>query len=134
MTTADKGQRKTLTRAQTSPPRILNNRWRGHKDPFPGLTWNCGHFGRARVPGPPASLLDGGERSVGRSALPRRERRELGRVRMIDSVQSQVGPTTVNIERKVGSLVLVSGDPDRSSETLNLSRVLKHWWRSSLLP
>jgi hypothetical protein len=85
-----------------------------------------------RAPGPLASLFDGGKRSVGRSALPRRERRELKRVRMIDTVQSQADPTTINIKRKVESLVLVSGNPDRSSEMLKFSRVLKHWWSSSL--
>jgi hypothetical protein len=51
---------------------------------------------------------------------------------MIDIVQRQAGPTTMNLERKVESLVLVSGNPDRLSEMLNLSRVLKHWWHSSL--
>jgi hypothetical protein len=51
---------------------------------------------------------------------------------MIDTVQSQADPTTVNIERKVESLVQVSRNPDRSSEMLKLSRGLKHWWRSSL--
>jgi hypothetical protein len=51
---------------------------------------------------------------------------------MIDTVQSQADPTTVNIERKVESIVQVSGNLDRSSEMLKLSRGLKHWWRSSL--
>jgi hypothetical protein len=85
-----------------------------------------------RAPGPPASLLDGGQHSVGRPALPRRERRELERVRMIDTVQSKADPTTMNIKRKVESIIQVSGNPDRSSEMLKLSRALKHWWRSSL--
>jgi hypothetical protein len=45
---------------------------------------------------------------------------------MIDTVQSQADPTTVNIERKIESIVQVSGNPDRSSEMLKLSRGLKH--------
>jgi hypothetical protein len=51
---------------------------------------------------------------------------------MIDTVQSQADPTAVNIERKVESLVLVSGNPNRSSEMLKLLRGLNHWWRSAL--
>jgi hypothetical protein len=51
---------------------------------------------------------------------------------MIDTVQRQADPTTVNIERKGESLVQVSGNPDRSSEMLKLSCGLKHWWRFSL--
>jgi hypothetical protein len=112
--------------------RIPSNRWRGHEDPFAGPTSNCGPFGRERAPGPPASPLDDVERSVWRPALPRRERRELERVRTIDTVQSQADPTTVNIERKVEFLVLVSRNPDRSSEMPKLSRGLQHWWCSSL--
>jgi hypothetical protein len=51
---------------------------------------------------------------------------------MIDTVQSQADPMTVNIERKVEPIVQVSGNSERSSQMLKLSHVLKHWCRSSL--
>jgi hypothetical protein len=49
------------------------------------------------VPGPSASLLDGGECRVGDPAIPRRQRPELEQVRMINTVPNQADPTAVNI-------------------------------------
>jgi hypothetical protein len=59
------------------------------------------------------------------SGSSRRERREPERVRIIDIIQSQADPMTVNIERRVESIIEISGNPDRSSEMPNLSRVPK---------